>query len=186
MKDLKARTTIQLYSTFQYFLQQRKWDINSVEEEREFWVGTMHILNLPDRSQVKFLDRGPFLRAFEHSMLTARQFQVLRKEEDGDKEVRGGLQWPNYPPAASGYKREHPLYQEAPTSYKDWLKTEDRNGEDELEKCNLKLQERLLKVIRTVGEPIIHEAPEEEKQLRPESPSDADSPKSLLQRLLEN
>jgi hypothetical protein len=41
----------------------------------------MEILDLPSRNQVKFLDRAPFLRAFEHAMLTARQFQMFQMEE---------------------------------------------------------------------------------------------------------
>lgn len=96
MKGLEARTTGQLYCVFQYFLKQRKWDINTAAEEQEFWVATMHILNTPHRTQVKFLARGPFLRAFEHAMLLAHQTWALRKEEDYSKdEVPRGMQWPN-------------------------------------------------------------------------------------------
>jgi hypothetical protein len=72
-KDL-ARTTAQLYSTSQYFPMQRKWDIKTAREEQELCVATLHILNMPSRSQVKFLNRDPFLRAFERAMLTAHKF----------------------------------------------------------------------------------------------------------------
>jgi hypothetical protein len=107
MKGLEARTTGQLYCAFQYFLKQRKWGINTAVEEQELWAATMHILNTPHRTQVKFLARAPFLRAFEHAMLVAHQTRALRKEEDySTDEVAKGIQWPGYPGQVDGYQRE--------------------------------------------------------------------------------
>jgi hypothetical protein len=159
MKGLEVRTTGQLYCTFQYFLKQRKWDINTVAEEQEFWAATMHILNTPHGTQVKFLARAPFLRAFEHAMLIAHQSWALRKEEgNSNDEVRKGVQWPGYPGQVSGYKREHPLYHEELMSYEEWLKTEDREFDDEVEKWNAKAQQRFLGLTKVADLPAIEGA----------------------------
>lgn len=66
-------------------------------------------------------------------MLAAYQFQVLRKEEDVNEEIRPAVQWPAYSLQVDGYKREHPQYQEELVSYEEWLKTEDRQFDDEME-----------------------------------------------------
>ncbi|PMD27362.1 hypothetical protein NA56DRAFT_641069 [Hyaloscypha hepaticicola] len=156
MKGLEARTTSQLYCAFQYFLKQRKWNINTAAEEQEFWVATMHILNTPHRTQVKFLARGPFLRAFEHAMLVAHQTWTLRKEEDYSKdEVPRGMQWPTFPGPTFGYTREHPLYHEELISYEEWLKTEDREFDDEVDKWNAKAQQRFLGLTKVADLPAI-------------------------------
>jgi hypothetical protein len=170
MKGLEARTTSQLYCAFQYFLKQRKWDINTAAEEQEFWVATMHILNTPHRTQVKFLARGPFLRAFEHAMLLAHQTRVLCKEEDySNNEVPRGMQWPIFPGQVDGYKREHPLYHEELMSYDEWLRTEDREFDDEVEKWNAKVQQRFSGVAKVAEVPAI-EGPESGRQHLLEAP----------------
>ncbi len=143
---------------------QRKWEINTDAEEQEFWVATMHILNTPDRTQVKFLARGPFLRAFEHAMLLAHQTRVLRKKEDYAIDERTlGMQWPIFPGQVDGYKREHPLYHEVLMSYEEWLMTEDREFDDEVEKWNAKVQQRFLGVAKVAELPAI-EGPESGRQ----------------------
>lgn len=164
MKGLEARTTGQLYCAFQYFLKQRKWDINTAAEEQEFWAATMHILNTPHRTQVKFLARAPFLRAFEYGMLISYQTLALRKEEDysNDESMRG-IQWPGYPRQVDGYKREHPLYHEELMPYEEWLKTEDREFDDEVEKWNAKAQQRFSVVTKVAEVPAI-EDPESGRQ----------------------
>lgn len=98
-------------------------------------------------------------------MLTAHQFQALRKLEDADEGINRGLQWPPYPPQVAGYKREHPSYQETLISYEDWLNTDDRMLEDETEKCSMVIQERSLEAARAAGQPLMQEAPENERQL---------------------
>ena len=107
-------------------------------------------------------------------MLTAHQFQVLRKSEEANEVNHRGLQWVPYPPQADGYKREHPFYQEAKVSYEDWLKTEDRMLDDETEKCFIVVQERSLEAARTVGQPRIQEALENERQLLLEGPANGE------------
>jgi hypothetical protein len=63
-----------------------------------------------------------------------------------------------------------------PITYKDWLKTEDRDVEDEMENFNIKVQERLLEVTKTAAQPMIQEAGEDESQPRPGSPARAATP----------
>jgi hypothetical protein len=99
-------------------------------------------------------------------------------------EINRGLRWPNYPSKATGYKREHSLYQEVPITYEDWLKIEDSQVEDAVEKFNMKVQERLLEVSKTMGHPMVKEDPEGERQHRPEGPSESDAPKTVLQILI--
>jgi hypothetical protein len=152
MKDLHARTTPQMHTTFKYLLTQRKWNVSTPEEERELWLTTMEILDLPNRNQVKFLDRAPFLRAFEHAMLMSHQLQVLRKEEE-TSEVKKGAQWPIYPQAVDGYLRDHPTYQELPISYDSWLNHEDREADMKQYKADMERRERLEKICR--GEVLI-------------------------------
>ncbi|KAN0108269.1 hypothetical protein V8E51_008011 [Hyaloscypha variabilis] len=144
----------------------------------------MQILNMPHRNQVKFLGRDLFLRAFEHAMLTAHQFQVLRKLEDANEAINRGLQWIPYPPQAEGYKRDHPLYEEVQVSYEDWLKTEDRKLEDETEKCSMMVQERSLEVVRAVDQELIREAPENERQVLLEGPANAENLRVVKQESL--
>jgi len=111
----------------------------------------MEILDLPSRNQVKFLDRAPFLRAFEHAMLTARQFQMFQKEEatNGEKNWR---QWPSYPKLVD-FSTGHPNYQDSAVSYEFWLSDEDREVDDKQDKANMERRERLLKVTK-VSAPI--------------------------------
>ena len=171
MKVLEARTIGQLYCAFQYFLKQRKWDINTAAEEQEFWAATMHILNTPHGTQVKFLARAPFLRAFEHAMLVAHQTWALRKEEAfSNDEVTRGVQWPGYPGQVIGYKREHPLYHEELMSYEEWLKTEDRDLDDEVEKWNAKAQQRFLGLTKVADLPAIEVAEPGRQLLLPAPP----------------
>jgi hypothetical protein len=72
-----------------------------------------------------------------------------------------------------------------PITYEDWLKIEDSQVEDVVEKFNMKVQERLLEVTKTVGQPMVKEDPEGERQPRPEGPSESDAPKTVLQMLLQ-
>ncbi len=78
-------------------------------------------------------------------MLISHQFQVLRKEEETN-EVKRGMQWPSYPQAADGYVRDHPTYQESPSSYKSWLHHEDREVDMKQYKADQERRDRLEKV----------------------------------------
>jgi hypothetical protein len=49
----------------------------------------------------------------------------------------------------------------------------------------MKVQERLLEVTKTVGQPMVQEDPEGERQPQPEGPSESDTPETVLQRLLQ-
>jgi hypothetical protein len=111
----------------------------------------MEILDLPSRNQVKFLDRAPFLRAFEHAMLTARQFQMFQKEEATNDE-KNWRQWPSYPKLVD-FSTGHPNYQDSAVSYEFWLSDEDREVDDKQDKANMERRERLLKVTK-VSAPI--------------------------------
>jgi hypothetical protein len=145
---MQVRTTPQLYEAFKYLLTQRAWGVSTPEEERELWVSTVEILDLPSREQVKFLDRAPFLRAFEHAMLTAHQFRSFRKEEETNDE-KNWRQWPSYPKLLD-FSTGHPNYQDSAASYEFWLNAEEREVDDMQDKYNMERRERLEKVTKAL------------------------------------
>ena len=56
------------------------------------------------------------------------------------------MQWPSYPQAADGYVRDHPTYQESPSSYESWLHHEDREVDMKQYKADQERRDRLEKV----------------------------------------